>query len=115
VKLGAVLLSKGASLVGHDPEAGESFLRAMADAPAGRVKVVQKQYDALDGADALVVLTEWRSYRAPAFAEVKKRLRPAKGGAPLVLDARNIWRPTEVTAAGLHYQGIGVPPVATGR
>jgi len=115
VKLGAVLLSKGASLVGHDPEAGESFLRAMADAPAGRVKVVQKQYDALDGADALVVLTEWRSYRAPAFAEIKKRLRPAKGGAPLVLDARNIWRPTEVTAAGLHYQGIGVPPVATGR
>ena len=115
VKLGSVFLAKGASIIGHDPEASESYLKAMTHAPAGRVKVVQRQYDALDGADALVVLTEWRSYRAPNFAEIKRRLRPAKGGAPVVLDARNIWRPSEVTSAGLRYQGVGVPSIATAR
>ena len=60
------------------------------------MQVTDRDYDALDGADALVLLTEWLSYRAPNFAEIKKRLR---GGAqaPLVVDARNIWRPSDVT------------------
>jgi UDPglucose 6-dehydrogenase len=87
----------------------------MAHAPEGRVRVVAREYDALDGAEALVVLTEWRSYRAPSFVEMKKRLRPARGGMPVVVDARNIWRPADVAKAGLRYQGIGVPSVATGR
>jgi UDPglucose 6-dehydrogenase len=115
VKLANVLLAKGASVVCHDPEASETFVRAMAHAPEGRVRVVAREYDALDGAEALVVLTEWRSYRAPSFAEMKKRLRPARGGMPVVVDARNIWRPADVAKAGLRYQGIGVPSVATGR
>jgi len=115
VKLANVLLAKGASVVCHDPEASETFVRAMAHAPEGRVRVVAREYDALDGAEALVVLTEWRSYRAPSFVEMKKRLRPARGGMPVVVDARNIWRPADVAKAGLRYQGIGVPSVATGR
>jgi UDPglucose 6-dehydrogenase len=115
VKLSTALLAKGASVVCHDPEAAESFMRAMGGAPAGRVRVVDREYDALDGAEALVLLTEWRSYRAPSFAEMKKRLRPAGGGAAVVLDARNIWRPSDVAKAGLRYQGIGVPSEATGR
>jgi UDPglucose 6-dehydrogenase len=46
---------------------------------------------------------------APNFAEIKRRLAPAPdGGAPLIVDARNVWRPSEVTRAGLRYQGIGV-------
>jgi UDPglucose 6-dehydrogenase len=115
LKLTEMLLEKGASVVCHDPEASENFRRAMAHAPEGRVKVVAREYDALDGAEALVVLTEWRSYRAPSFEEIRKRLRPAQGGPPVVLDARNIWRPSDVTRAGLRYQGIGVPSEATGR
>jgi len=115
LKLTTALLERGAFVVGHDPEASENFVRAIAHAPAGRVNVVPREYDALDGAEALVLLTEWRSYRAPSFAEIKKRLRPASGGAPVVLDARNIWRPSDVTKAGLRYQGIGVPSSATGR
>jgi UDPglucose 6-dehydrogenase len=115
VKLANVLIGKGASVVCHDPEASETFARAMAHAPEGRVRVVAREYDALDGAEALVVLTEWRSYRAPNFVEMKKRLQPARGGMPVVVDARNIWRPADVAKAGLRYQGIGVPPVATGR
>ena len=53
-----------------------------------------------------MLLTEWRSYRAPNFPEIKKRLR---GTSPLLVDARNIWKPAEVLQAGLRYRGIGVP------
>jgi UDPglucose 6-dehydrogenase len=101
-KLALALLDEGATVVGHDPEAGASFAKAL----GGRATVVEKDYDALDGADALVLLTEWRSYRAPSFAEMRRRLR---GPAPVVIDARNIWRPEEVEKAGLRYVGIGVP------
>jgi UDPglucose 6-dehydrogenase len=109
LKLAAALLAKGARVVGHDPEAGRNFARAMASHGA-RVKVVDRDYDALDGAHALVLLTEWRSYRAPNFGEIRKRLRDAEGGAPpIVVDARNVWRASDVVRAGLRYQGIGVP------
>ncbi len=103
VKLANALLAKGAKIVGHDPEAGPNFSRAM----NGRVKVVEKDYEALDGAHALVLLTEWRSYRAPNFAEIKRRLHQGSSPAP-VIDARNVWRASDVVRAGLHYQGIGV-------
>ena len=67
-----------------------------------RVRVVDRDYDAVDGAHALVLLTEWRSYRAPNFAEIRARLLPADGGGPpVVVDARNIWRPADVQRAGL--------------
>jgi UDPglucose 6-dehydrogenase len=109
LKLAAALLAKGARVVGHDPEAGRNFARAM-EGHGARVRVVDRDYDALDGAHALVLLTEWRSYRAPNFAEIRRRLRDADGGAPpTVIDARNVWRASEVARAGLRYQGIGVP------
>ncbi len=100
VRLARALLDKGARIRAHDPEAGANFAKAV----EGRVEVFDREYDALDGSDALVLMTEWRSYRAPNFAEIKKRLR-----SPVVLDARNIWRPNEVARAGLRYIGIGVP------
>jgi UDPglucose 6-dehydrogenase len=109
LKLGAALLAKGANIVGHDPEAARNFAKAMG-AHSGRVKVVDRDYDALDGAHALVLLTEWRSYRAPNFGEIRKRLKDADDGAPpIVVDGRNVWRASDVTRAGLRYQGIGVP------
>jgi UDPglucose 6-dehydrogenase len=105
LKLANALLEKGAKVVGHDPEAGPNFAKAM----DGRVTVTDADYDALDGADALVLLTEWRSFRAPNFAEIKRRLRPgAAGEPPVLIDARNVWRPADVLKAGLRYQGIGV-------
>jgi UDPglucose 6-dehydrogenase len=111
VKLALALLAKGAKIVGHDPEAGPNFLKAMNGAQG--VKVVDRDYQALDGADALVLLTEWRSYRAPNFAEIKKRLAPGSHGLPpLLLDARNVWRAGDAIKAGLRYQGIGVGPTA---
>ncbi len=108
-KLTAVLVAKGARVVGNDPEAGKNFAKAMAH-HGDHVKVVDRDYDALDGAHALVLLTEWRSYRAPNFGEIRKRLVPGdEGRAPVLIDARNIWRPADVLHAGLQYQGIGVP------
>ena len=53
-------------------------------------------------------MTEWRSYRAPNFAEIKKRMRGS-----IVVDARNVWRAAEVQHAGLRYQGVGVNPRVT--
>ncbi len=104
VKLASWLLEQGAGVVGHDPEAGPNFARAM----NGRVKVVDADYDALDGADALILLTEWRSYRAPNFDEIRRRLRSPASGSPALVDARNIWRRQDVVKAGLRYQAIGV-------
>jgi UDPglucose 6-dehydrogenase len=102
IKLAEVLLNQGASVVGHDPEAGPNFARAL----GGRAKIVERDYEALDGAHALVLLTEWLSYRAPSFVEMKRRL---SGPLPIVVDARNVWRPADVQKAGMRYIGIGVP------
>ncbi len=105
LKLASALLERGATVVGHDPEAGSNFEKHF----GGKVVVKDRDYDALDGSHALVLLTEWRSYRAPNFAEIKKRLRASAGGVPpILIDARNIWRPGDVLRAGLRYQGIGV-------
>lgn len=108
VKLTRVLVEAGAKVVGHDPEAARNFASEMA-AHGAKVRVVDREYEALDGAHSLVLLTEWRSYRAPNFAEIRKRLVPPAGGqAPVVIDARNVWRPADVVGAGLRYQGVGV-------
>ncbi len=118
VKLARALVDKGATVVGHDPEASENFLKVMAERPehAGKVRVTERDYDALDGAHALVLLAEWRSYRAPNFAEMKRRLAPGDGELPpFLVDARNIWRPLDVLRAGLRYQGIGVSATGTTR
>jgi UDPglucose 6-dehydrogenase len=110
LRLAERLLERGAKVVGHDPEAMDTFRKVM----GSKVTISLRDYDALDGADALVLLTEWRAYRAPNFAEIAKRLRSsgttASGiTAPVVIDARNVWRAAEVKAAGLRYVGIGVP------
>jgi UDPglucose 6-dehydrogenase len=105
VKLTKALLERGATVVAHDPEAGPNFAKLFGN----KVVVKERDYDALDGSHALVLLTEWRSYRAPNFAEIKRRLvASASGLGPVLVDARNIWRPAEVLRAGLRYQGIGV-------
>jgi UDPglucose 6-dehydrogenase len=104
VRLATALLERGAKVVAHDPEAGPNFAKLFGD----KLVVKDKDYDALDGSHALVLLTEWRSYRAPNFAEIHRRLVGSKGAPAVLIDARNIWRPAEVLRAGLRYQGIGV-------
>jgi UDPglucose 6-dehydrogenase len=100
--LARFLLERGVRVVAHDPEANATFGRALSH-PS--LVIAAREYDAVVGADALVLLTEWRSYRAPNFKEIKKRMR-----GDILIDARNVWRPAEVRRAGLRYQGVGVNP-----
>lgn len=106
IRLAKRLLRAGVRVVGHDPEAGPNYMKAMSGVE-GDWSVTSRDYDAVQGAHALVLLTEWRSYRAPNFDDIARRM--ARSPQPLVIDARNIWRSPEVLRAGLRYQAIGVP------
>ncbi|MCA0393849.1 MAG: UDP-glucose/GDP-mannose dehydrogenase family protein [Proteobacteria bacterium] len=94
------LWDAGATVRAYDPEARDEARRifgtrddfVLCDSAAG----------ALEGADALAVVTEWKQFRSPDFAQVKALLREA-----VVFDGRNLYDPGEVEAAGLAYWGIG--------
>ncbi len=61
-----------------------------------------EQYEALEGADALLLVTEWKQFRNPDFALIKSRLR-----VPIIFDGRNQYEPRDLAAAGFEYYGIG--------
>ena len=82
----------------HDPKAGHEAKRLL----DGRVTFCSRSYEALEGADALVVVTEWNEFREPDFARMKKLLR-----RPVIFDGRNIYEPAEMKRQGFEYQGIG--------
>lgn len=96
------LLESGASLTAHDPKALATFAASSPYAQDPRLKLVEDPWEALQGADALLILTEWPEY---AGAEPEK-IRAAMAGN-LVVDARNLLDPERVAAAGLRYVGIG--------
>ncbi|MCA9575797.1 MAG: UDP-glucose/GDP-mannose dehydrogenase family protein [Sandaracinaceae bacterium] len=94
-----VLLSEGAHIVAHDPKALDEFRRLRRD----RVELVQSPYDALNGADALALHTEWREYQNPDFDLMRQRM-----ARPLIVDGRNVWSSYDLSALGFEYEGIGV-------
>lgn len=98
------LLERGASVVAHDPVALETAQAAMAleGIDASRVRLVEQRDEALEGADALLVVTEWAEYKAVAPEHIAARLRSG-----LVFDGRNIFTPSAMAAQGLDYYGIG--------
>jgi len=102
------LLRAGASVVAHDPAAVEETKRVLAldfaDAPAhlARMRFATDPMDALQGADALVIVTEWKAYRSPDLARLKTLMK-----TPVVFDGRNLYEPTAMRAAGVDYFGIG--------
>jgi UDPglucose 6-dehydrogenase len=104
----AALLRAGAKVRAHDPVAQEQAARALAADMEDQAQLlrnitfVAKPMDAALGADALVVLTEWKNYKSPNLRALRDTLR-----APLVLDGRNIYDPHAMAAAGLTYIGIG--------
>ena len=67
-----------------------------------KITYTKKNYDALKGADALVVVTEWQEFREPDFARMKKLMR-----TPVVFDGRNIYQPDQMKALGFTYFSIG--------
>jgi UDPglucose 6-dehydrogenase len=94
------LASRGARVVAYDPVAMDEARRIFAG--AAHVSYAKSPIAACDGADALVVVTEWKEFRSPDFDEIKSRL-----AIPLVFDGRNVFAPELVRAAGLEYFGIG--------
>jgi UDPglucose 6-dehydrogenase len=108
------LLDAGASLVLHDPVAMPQARRVLAldlgDAGAdaqGRVAFAATPEDCLDGADALVVITEWKAFKSPDWAVVRRRLKQ-----PVVFDGRNLFAPALMKAEGLEYHSVGRPAPA---
>ena len=95
------LIKAGASVRIHDPEAADNFVRFMKES-GHEVSKFENKYDALNGADALIVLTEWKQYRTPDFDEIKSRLT-----TPLIFDGRNLYSTKKVLDEGFTYYAIG--------
>ena len=96
----AELVRRGAAIRAYDPVAMEEAARVLEDT-AGLV-FAKSQSDALEGADALVIATEWKEFRNPDFDAIKAALKH-----PLVFDGRNIYDPVLMKMHGIDYQGIG--------
>ena len=94
------LWADGASVAAFDPEAREEARRIYGE--RADLVLVDEPYAALEGADALVVVTEWKAFWSPNFRRIKSML-----SAPVVIDGRNIYDPELVESAGLAYYGIG--------
>ncbi len=94
------LWERGASVTAYDPVAMHEATRIFGNDP--RLKLVDTQMAALEGADALAIVTEWQVFRAPDFAAIKARLK-----SPVIFDGRNLYEPKDVRAAGIEYFAIG--------
>ncbi len=87
-----------AEVVAHDPVAMDEARHHLGD----RVTYAESNYAALEGADALLIHTEWQPYRRPDFACMKAAMK-----APLVFDGRNLWDPVGMAGRGVEYSCIG--------
>jgi UDPglucose 6-dehydrogenase len=98
------LVEAGAKVKAYDPVAAESARRAVPKAwfQSGKLELVAHQYDAVAGADALALVTEWKPFRNPDFEAMKKQMR-----TPLIFDGRNQYDPRQVRSLGFEYFGIG--------
>ena len=96
------LLDLGCQVVAHDPQAGAAATACFSGYDG--FAVVPDPYAAASGADALVLMTEWRLYRAPDFARLHQLMNQA-----VIVDGRNIWSPEVVRRRGFSYYAIGRP------
>jgi len=92
------LLADGAIVTAHDPVAMEASRKQLGD----RVTYAQSPYAALEGAEALFLVTEWNEFRQPDFARVLKAM-----AQPVLFDGRNIWNPVRLRDLGFTYYGVG--------
>jgi UDPglucose 6-dehydrogenase len=92
------LLEMGATVRAYDPEATDTARRIFGD----RITYCGSSYEALTGADALAVVTEWNEFREPDFKKMKQQLK-----SPVVFDGRNIYSPEQMRGLGFEYFSIG--------
>jgi UDPglucose 6-dehydrogenase len=92
------LLAAGASVKAYDPQALPAAKRIFGN----RIQLCAKSYDAIAGADALAIVTEWNEFREPDFRKMRQLLK-----SPVVFDGRNIYSPEQMRAHGFTYYSIG--------
>jgi len=96
----AELFQRGATVTAYDPVAMPEAQRIFGN--ESRLTYAENPMGALDGADALLIVTEWKEFRSPDFDKIKATLK-----SPVVLDGRNLYEPGLVQQFGLDYEGIG--------
>jgi UDPglucose 6-dehydrogenase len=94
------LWARGATVAAYDPAAMHETRRIYGD--ESRLKLVDSPMAALEGADALAIVTEWKEFRAPDFEAIRDQLK-----SPVIFDGRNLYEPKMVREAGLEYLPIG--------
>ena len=98
-----LLLEAGARVRAYDPIAADNFRKAIgAEVEKRQLAYFSEPYEALDGADGLLLVTEWKHFRHPDFELMKRKLR-----TPVVFDGRNQYDPREIHSLGFEYYGIG--------
>jgi UDPglucose 6-dehydrogenase len=95
-----MLVEHGATVCAHDPAAMDQARDILGD----RIEFADSGYDALQGADALVIVTDWNEYRNPDFGRIRKGLRE-----PVIIDGRNLYSPEKMQELGIRYYSIGRP------
>ena len=95
-----LLLKAGCKINAFDPVAMDATTKVVGD----RVRMCKGMYDAAQGADALLVVTEWNEFRNPDFERLKSIMR-----RPAIFDGRNLYEGKELREMGFHYTGIGTP------
>jgi UDPglucose 6-dehydrogenase len=99
------VLERGGRVVAHDPAALEEARRLFGE----RIDLREHNYDALEGADALAIHTEWHPYRRPDFGRMKELMRH-----PVIFDGRNLYPTHRMREHGFEYVSIGRRPVRPG-
>ncbi len=97
------LVAAGATVSAFDPEAMNNTKKAIGD----KIAYATSPFAALDGADALIIATEWNEFRTPDFRKMKSVLK-----APVIFDGRNLFSLEKMQETGFHYESIGRPAVA---
>ena len=92
------LIAEGCKVKAYDPEASKEAYKIFGD----KIEYAQKQYEILDKADALVIVTEWNEFRRPDFDKIKSLLNQ-----PIIMDGRNLFDPKKMAQMGFTYEGIG--------
>ncbi len=95
-----VLTAEGASVIAFDPEAMSNVKRTIGN----RIDYAASQYEALAGADALIIATEWSEFRTPDFEIIGERLKDK-----VIFDGRNLFEVKQMASLGYHYESIGRP------
>ncbi|MDZ7841044.1 MAG: UDP-glucose/GDP-mannose dehydrogenase family protein [Gammaproteobacteria bacterium] len=94
------LWERGVSVAAFDPVAADETRRIYGD--RAELVLAGDPYEALEGADALVIVTEWKIFRSPDMNMIKQRMK-----RPLIFDGRNIFDPEQMRRHGIEYRGIG--------